>query len=431
MSNHLKFTLGLILTTLFGNGQSNSLVFDNLPSEVCDGKESLFKIVEDEDHPCANFSSIEWFIRDDQTSVWGSSQHQGKQFPFTPNFGTNSRTFDIKAEITCVVQDGVDEDGKPKWINQTFRSPVRNIKVVHPDFFQLELVQNPSCDANSYEFRLRDPSGTLNDNNLDNISWTVPNDWSFSPGAPTSTLVVNTNGNNQGKRKVKVKYEAIATKIINGTPESKKCIDSREIEAEFDISACIAQINYPPQVANNPSSHSGNQTTFGATVLAADHYNFASAGSHTISPGFDFTSGTNSTLNLFIEECSCTSQWHDPSLVGDASVNITNPWIGASNKKGDYKVFKTDETAVDVKKNNITLYPNPFESQITISNLTQNKDIQVSVYGIDQKLILHQNGKSNGSGTYRLQLDGLPPGIYFLHINTKEQNLISSKIIKF
>jgi hypothetical protein len=105
--------------------------------------------------------------------------------------------------------------------------------------------------------------------------------------------------------------------------------------------------------------------------------------------------------------------------------------LGQATKKGDYKVFKTDETAVDVKKNNITLYPNPFESQVTISNLSKNKDIQVSVYGIDQKLILHQNGKSNGSGTYRLQLDGLPHGIYFLHINTKEQNLISSKIIKF
>lgn len=112
-------------------------------------------------------------------------------------------------------------------------------------------------------------------------------------------------------------------------------------------------------------------------------------------------------------------------------LSITNPWIGAINKKGDYKVFKTDETAIDVTKNNITLYPNPFESQITISNLTQNKDIQVRVYGIDQKLILHQSGKSNGLGNYRLQLERLPPGVYFLRINTKEQNIISSKIIKF
>jgi hypothetical protein len=136
-------------------------------------------------------------------------------------------------------------------------------------------------------------------------------------------------------------------------------------------------------------------------------------------------------LKLSIEICTGNSPWHDPALVGDPSTSITDPWIGASNKKGDYKGLKTEGTAVELKKNNITLYPNPFESQITISNLTQNKDIQVSVYGIDQKLILHQNGKSNGSGTYRLQLDGLPPGIYFLHINTKEQNLISSKIIKF
>ena len=44
--------------------------------------------------------------------------------------------------------------------------------------------------------------------------------------------------------------------------------------------------------------------------------------------------------------------------------------------------------------------------------------------------LIQQNGTSDGTGNYLLSLEELPPGIYFLHINTEGQNLSSKKIIK-
>ena len=422
----------LILTILFStlltySLPNNTFVLDNPPSEICDNKSIVFKIQSNSEHVCGDFSSVEWYIRSDQTRpYWGSSLHQGKEFNFTPNFGTTSRSIDLKAQIECLVYIGDDQNGDPIYEPRTF-SDVVTIKIVHPDFFQLSLIEQPSCKANSYSFQLSDPSGTLDNNNLDNISWTIPTGWSISSSGTTSTVIVNTNGNNDGKKKVKVKFEAIATKIVNTTPEKKKCIASREIEAELDVSSCMPQISYPPKVANHPSSHSSSQTFFGATSLVPGYYSFASGGRHELSTGFDFSASSNSSLYLFIEDCNCNSEWHDPNLLGNASVDINNPFIVTNKNVDDTQRKKIIDN--EIKEENASIYPNPFESKITIVNLLINQEVPISISTIDQKRVLVQNEKVKDTGSIELQLEHLLPGIYIVQIIT-DGELKTWKIIK-
>lgn len=300
----LKTCIISILVIGFANAQPNlTFEIDKPPTEVCDGKTVTFKIKDNEDFPCS-FDDVEWFISDYSSSF--NSQAMGKQFTYWPQYGTTLRTFKVKAKIICVVEEYID--GELQLVQREFTDDA-TVKIVHPDFFQLSVIGGINCSANSFEFRLRDPSGTLNGSNLDKISWVVPSSWSITSGATTATMVVNTQGNAEGSHKVKVKYEAIATKLdpLTGFPIPTKCIDKREIEADFNISACRPTISYPPSVANHPSSHSANTTIFGNTTLSPNHYNFASGQSHQVNNGFSFVATANSSLHLFIEECGCSS----------------------------------------------------------------------------------------------------------------------------
>jgi len=106
-------------------------------------------------------------------------------------------------------------------------------------------------------------------------------------------------------------------------------------------------------------------------------------------------------------------------------------WVAVFvNNKNDKKIPIKQFINNKIKVEKIVIYPNAFESKITIGNLLINQEVLISISTIDQKLILHQNGKFNGSGTYRLQLDGLPPGIYFLNIVSENMNFQGRFIVE-
>lgn len=419
------FMSTILFSTFLVYGQSNNIfVLDNPPTEVCVYKFVTFKVLSNDDHECNDFNSVEWYIRSDQTRpFWGASMNQGKEFSYFPSFGTSSRTFDVKAEITCDVYKGQDQYGNPIYGLETFTA-TKSIKLVHPDFFQLSLVESPSCDATSYEFKLRDPSGTLDASNLDNISWTVPPNWTIVSGQTGSTMVVNTNNASTGQKKIKVKYEAIATKVVNTFPESKKCISSEEIEANIDISACRSIISYPPSIANHPSSHSASMTSFANVTLSPNNYNFASGQFLEIGDGFDFNASPNSSFHLFTEDCGCDSEWHDPNLLGQASVSYTNPVVVA-NKNG-VTLFTEHKKSNNIR---LSLYPNPFNSTLSISNLASNQLIHIRITTVAQRTLLLYQEKANNSGVVELDLSHLIPGVFIIQIKNGNE-FVTRKILK-
>jgi len=132
-------------------------------------------------------------------------------------------------------------------------------------------------------------------------------------------------------------------------------------------------------------------------------------------------------LHLFIEECSCDSEWHDPSLLGSSSVSINNPYV-STNKKAGYESLESENNR-KTEELNINIYPIPFESDIVVSNLVLNKDVQIIIYSLDQRKVFQQLGRPNNSGIINLQLGQLSPGIYLISVNNGEQNL-TLKVIK-
>jgi len=410
----LTFSALILSLSTFGQ-PSSGFMLDEPPAEICDNKHVTFKIKEQDGFECSDLTLTEWYVRSDQTRPhWGASMHQGKEFTYTPSFGTSSRSIDLKAEITCSVYKGVDQDNYPIYENETFSHTV-TIRIVHPDFFQLELVGAPSCSTSSYEFNLRDPSGNLKANNLDNITWTIPPTWSIVSGLTNSNMVVVTNGDNLGKKKIVVKYDAIASKINNSFIEKEKCVTSGEIEADFNISSCVEEIDYPPSVARHPSSHSELKTNFGLIVLPPDIYNFASSGAHEVYGGFDFIANQASSLNLFIEECGCDSKWHDPNLLGIAQVQIDNPNVIARKRT---LTIEEEGPLSNGVEGMISVYPNPSSSVFNLSNLEANNQVEVVVSTMDNQRLFTQTSMVEGTGSIQLDLSLLPPGLFVLSVKS-------------
>jgi len=78
----------------------------------------------------------------------------------------------------------------------------------------------------------------------------------------------------------------------------------------------------------------------------------------------------------------------------------------------------------DLKKNNITIYPNPIQDNLTIKSSTEIKFIEI--YSIAGEKVLY---KTVNSKTYNISLVHLKPGNYILKINTNNEVQIK-KIIK-
>lgn len=78
----------------------------------------------------------------------------------------------------------------------------------------------------------------------------------------------------------------------------------------------------------------------------------------------------------------------------------------------------------DLKKNNITIYPNPIQDNLTVKSPTEIKFIEI--YSIAGERVLY---KTVNSKNYNTSLVHLKPGNYILKINTKNEVQIK-KIIK-
>lgn len=421
----------LNLAVISSAGAQIDLTFeiDNPPTEVCDGKPVTFKMEENEDFPCDFFDNVDWEVSDYSSNTF-SWQSSGKQFTFWPQYGTTLREFKVRAKINCTWTEE-DDEGNQVQKTETFVD-IQPVKIVHPDFFQLSVLGSVDCDANSFEFSLRDPSGTLDDSNLDNISWTIPSAWTVVSGAASSTLVVNTNGNTEGSRSVKVKYEAIATKLdpVSGFATSKKCIESREIVADFNVSSCRPTISYPPDVANHPSSHSANLTSFGNTSLLPNYYNFASGESHEIGDGFEFNAAQNSSLHIFIEECACESEWHDPNLMGVSTVSINNPNVVASKKALSADAPKGNGSKVAIRESGeIQVFPNPFKQDITLINMPDDQLVQIDVLNTSLKAVWSARKLTDENGKLHVSLGDLNSGLYIVKMRY-EGKLSTFKLMK-
>jgi hypothetical protein len=87
----------------------------------------------------------------------------------------------------------------------------------------------------------------------------------------------------------------------------------------------------------------------------------------------------------------------------------------------------TTDVSESISEKNISLYPNPAVTTITIGFNNRIKINSIKVYTVLGKNAIHQAG--NDLDTFELNISELENGIYFIEINTKSGNVIT-KFIK-
>ncbi|MDR9442998.1 MAG: T9SS type A sorting domain-containing protein, partial [Schleiferiaceae bacterium] len=134
-------------------------------------------------------------------------------------------------------------------------------------------------------------------------------------------------------------------------------------------------------------------------------------------------------LNLFIEECSCSSPWHDPGRMAGSSVSFPGQesgkkaWTSGARNTSDMGLNEsTDEHP-------ITIYPNPFDGQLQLSGLPEKTQVEIQIKGVDSRVYWYDKQISNEWEELSLKVDELQKGVYFLTLRF-EGNVEIFKIFK-
>ncbi len=379
------------------------------PKEACSGKFEEWSIVTSNDNTFPAFHDVSWDVEDFSQGVF-NNQGTGKTFNYFVNYqpSANVRQIRVKAYVTIV------ENGD----NITYEDII-TVNIVHPHFFQLRLNTDVNCGANSLVFKLQDKKGFLTADNLQNISWEVPPHWVVTAGSGTNSVVVRTNSIIEGKNKVKVVYEAVRRKDLGGgIIDKKKCHAKTAIEVEIDVKACLNVIPYS-SVPENPYSHSGQTTVFdGSTILPPNIYNFASGGEIDLLSTFDFIAISKNQLNLFIESCSCESNYRDPNYEGDVSVRVSDYLLGKKMVNGSLALDLLDR---DAGQNHIdfSIFPNPTKGDIYLSGFPTNEILRIEILSNSGNILKRVTVHNSDNGQALLSLMSLSPGVYNLVIHYK------------
>lgn len=359
--------------------------------------------------PC-DLKDAVWEQEDDLGNLVPLAGGGKKQFIWPELFSPpqNRREFDIRVSVTCTIND------KEETI-----SMILTIDIVDPSFFKLKVNGAPDCNSSTIQLELFDPGGILNGSNLADISWTLPSPWTLASGLnPGSRIItVNTNGQAEGHRQVKVKYKAVSNKLIAPNyPIKKKCGNEMERMADFNISSCKNTI---PYTANPPfpSSHSKLSTTFSGNINGGiGSFNYVSGGHIEINSTYDFQpADQTSNLNLFIDPCSCSSPWHDPDNMGESIVSFPGQGSGKRAITFTNNGYADDFDVREITEDNkISVYPNPFSGHLTVKGLPANELVEVTVLGADQNIYRQDELTTNESGDLSLIFEKLEKGLYLL-----------------
>ncbi len=78
-----------------------------------------------------------------------------------------------------------------------------------------------------------------------------------------------------------------------------------------------------------------------------------------------------------------------------------------------------------------TIYPNPASTQITISYQSGDKEIRAEIIDTKGSLISTKNLKSsNGNYNEKINIEGLPYGMYFIKLNGSKKSMTKAFIKK-
>ncbi len=267
-----------------------------------------------------------------------------------------------------------------------------------PQFTSLPVTAATSGQTYTYNITATDADG-------DNLTITAP--------TKPAWLTFTDNGN--------------GTAVLTGTPSNSDAGDNSVSINVFDGTGSVNQnftitvtaVNTLPEFTSSPvsSATSGQTYTYNITTTDADGDNLTIT-APTKPAWLTFTDNGNGTAVL--------TGTPSNSDVGDNDVILTVS-DDTESVNQNFTITVTAASYVTDKSNNkISIYPNPTKHSVDI--ISSEKIISVEMKNIIGKTII--NKENINSKTYRLNLNNLSKGIYFIEITGITNNKIVKKIIK-
>jgi hypothetical protein len=116
--------------------------------------------------------------------------------------------------------------------------------------------------------------------------------------------------------------------------------------------------------------------------------------------------------------------------IGSILISVTATLNGCDNIDDILITFVDCSSIEEIQKQNFTIYPNPVEDilEITSHNI-KDKNIIVSIYSLDGKLLINSNLTINNGEKLTLDMSSYPAGTYLIKI-VGEQTSINQLIVK-
>lgn len=127
-----------------------------------------------------------------------------------------------------------------------------------------------------------------------------------------------------------------------------------------------------------------------------------------------------------------TKQTYSYTVGGNYQVMVGN--IASCQSYSDGYVVGKNGGGIGIEENllsNLSIYPNPTSGVITIDlNNISREQLEVSLYSITGKVVLHRKDFTETDGKMRLDLANLPKATYFLHISS-ESEVVVRQVVRY
>lgn len=289
---------------------------------------------------------------------------------------------------------------------------------------------NIDCESEEIIVELNIENSHVEYGHLNGYTWTVPQGWTIQPyqflgnrhwGQSFPRIRINTNGNATGQFLIKLDYAG----PNYCTPKSY----TRGANIRIDACRPVITYNQPPTFYQ---SHSKDLTKFSfpqpTSLLMGINYAYASEGAIELSSNFEFKANTNTKLGLFIEECSCDSEFHDPNRLGRSIVStedIKNKKEGLMQQKSANNWNdKIEDKSSGVSTEQFFIYPNPNSGSFSMNFSPDTRIIMVrGISGITIKKMTINTHNNELSTSVHLQ--DLSSGMYFVYFHGENGELLN------
>jgi hypothetical protein len=286
-----------------------------------------------------------------------------------------------------------------------------------------------NCNSSLITLNLHSLNTHLNPNQIADIQWTVPSQWTIQPpqqtgglqyGANRPNVNINTNGYAIGQLSVSVSYSNTLLSSL-GTHHCSP-FKSYNRSVTFAFEGCKPVISYyaPPSFYQSHSSVSTNFAFSNPAALANGYqYTFVAGEDINLENNFEIIADEETTFEAFVAACSCTSPWHDPKQKGHTTISIDGNFSNKTNREGSFNFEIDESTATNsfgTNENNIKVYvfPNPSNGELTINAPALFGLQTIWIYYADGRIVEEISHNFERNEGLELDLTRLPKGLFYL-----------------